>query len=82
VISWFQAFAFIFPNWCGYALVVNAKKAQNEEDRLTEIEHQNRLLLHNLSKIAERKVGGGAVTRVVSNPVDPTSTERARGEAL
>eukprot|EP00227_Mantoniella_beaufortii_P004037 CAMPEP_0197614714 /NCGR_PEP_ID=MMETSP1326-20131121/59666_1 /TAXON_ID=1155430 /ORGANISM="Genus nov. species nov., Strain RCC2288" /LENGTH=189 /DNA_ID=CAMNT_0043183591 /DNA_START=75 /DNA_END=644 /DNA_ORIENTATION=+ len=36
-------------------LVVNAKKAQNEEDRLTEIEHQNRLLLHNLSKIAERK---------------------------
>jgi len=36
-------------------LYVNAKKAQVEEDRLTEIEHQNRLLLHKLSRIAERR---------------------------
>lgn len=42
-------------------LIVNAKKAQNEEERLTEIEYQNRLLLHNLSKIAERKGVEGEV---------------------
>ena len=36
-------------------MVVNAKKAQLEEDRLVEIEHQNRKLLQNLSKISERK---------------------------
>jgi hypothetical protein len=36
-------------------LVVNAKKAQLEEDRLLEIESRNKLLLHHLHKIAERK---------------------------
>jgi hypothetical protein len=36
-------------------------------DRLTEIEHQNRLLLHNLSRIAERKARGSFRT-----PTRPT----------
>lgn len=36
-------------------MMVNAKKIQLEEDRLVEIEHQNRKLLTNLSKISERK---------------------------
>ena len=36
-------------------MTVNAKKIQMEEDRLIEIEHQNRKLLTNLSRISERK---------------------------
>ena len=38
-------------------MVVNAKKLQLEEDRLVEIEHQNRKLLDNLSRISERPSG-------------------------
>jgi hypothetical protein len=36
-------------------MTVNAKKLQLEEDRLVEIEQQNRKLLDNLSRISERR---------------------------
>ena len=38
-------------------LEVNAKKLQLEEDRLVEIEHQNRKLLDNLTRISGRPSG-------------------------
>ena len=50
-------------------MVVNAKKAQLEEDRLVEIEHQNRKLLQNLSKISERKGVEGVEERSPKKPL-------------
>ena len=56
-------------------LYVNAKKAQVEEDRLTEIEHQNRLLLHKLSRIAERRgVTVSSLEKHSTNTFSPADT--------
>jgi len=63
-------------------MVVNAKKAQLEEDRLVEIEHQNRKLLQNLSKISERKGVEGVEERSPKKPLRRGDAPGARGKSL
>ena len=63
-------------------MVVNAKKAQLEEDRLVEIEHQNRKLLQNLSKISERKGVEGVEERSQKKPLPRGDVPGERGKSL
>ena len=57
-------------------------ETQLEEDRLVEIEHQNRKLLQNLSKISERKGVEGVEERSPKKPLRRGDAPGARGKSL